>query len=396
MLKVIEQKQDGRVAPVENGFAGHANNILGDLNSMRRDTPFVNMSLGEYLPYWEYETGRTKNLDTGSDNRRKLVRDFFLSLGILDVGEVTVKNLTGKRNDNATWLFPELVRAAIEIGIGEGPVYPNIVAEKQRVAGERTAVMPTLRVNQNVPEELGEDSTMPEATVTYGSRDVSIYPKGLSIKFTYDALAGMKMRLVQKFLQSQGQLMGLALDADAIRVLISGDQENGSQNAAVIGIENTTTGLQYRDLIRVFAWMAGQSHKCDTMIVSFQEAVEVFDMNEFKLKNQQGTVQIQAKSNMPVPSNLNIFAKSNMPEGKILMLDSKKALVEFDAEPLLVETDRLIFDRIQGTALSMRVGFANLYRTARVVLDLGHAYSEDDYNFDHYDWFTPLDSVPLS
>ncbi len=399
MLQIISQTQDGLINPVENGFKGQANEILQDLNAMRRGTPFINMSLGEYLPYWMFETKRQSKLDQSKDNRKTLVKDFFMALGILNVGEVTVKNLRNlsvKRNDGAAWLFPELVRSAIEIGLGDGPIYPNIVAEKQRVSGERTAVMPSVRVNQNFPERLGEDQTMPEATVTYGSRNITIYPKGLSIKFTYDALSGMKLKLLQLFLRSQGKLMGLTLDADAMNVLISGDQQNGSQEAAVIGVTDTTAGLQYRDMIRAYTWMAGQAHVCDTMIVSFQDAIDIFDMDEFKLKTQQGTVLIQAKSNIPLPSNINIWAKSNMPERKILLLDSNNALIEFDAEPLLVETDKLIFERIEGTALSMRAGFGNLFRTARVILDLDHNYTDPGYGFDDYDWFEPLDAIPLA
>lgn len=396
MLSIISQTQDGMISPQENGFKHQADTILQDLNMMRRSTPFINMSLGEYLPYWEYENKKVNSLNFNQEHKRDLVRDFFLSLGILNIGEVTVKNLAVKRNDGARFLFPELVRSAVEIGLSTGPIYPNIVAEVQRTSGERTAVMPTVHINQNYPERLGEDETMPEATVTYGSRNVNIYAKGLGIKFTYDALSGMKIKLLQMFLQSQGKLVGLACDADALNVLISGDQQNGSQEAAVIGLSDHTKGVQYSDLIRVYTWMSGQGHVADTMIVGFDAAMDMFNMDEFKLKNQSGTSLIKAKSNIPLPTDLSIYAKSNMPEKKILILDSKSALVEFEGEPLLVETDKLIFERIEGTAVSMRVGFANLYRTGRVVLDLDHDYSDEGYSFEDYAWFGPLDSIPLA
>lgn len=396
MLEIIQQTRDGLVTPKDNGFRNHADDILQDLNAMRRGTPFTNMSLGEYLPYWAFENKKAEKLDLSKENKSTLVKDFFLDLGILNIGEVTVKKLANKRNDGARWLFPELVRSAIEIGLVEGPIYPGVTAETQQVSGERTAVMPSIRVNQNYPERLGEDQTMPEAIVTYGSRNVTIYPHGLSIKFTYDALAGMKINLLQKFLQSQGKLLGLTLDASMLNVLISGDQVNGTYDAAVIGMVDKTAGLQYKDLIRVYTWMAGQTHVCDTMIVSFADAIDIFDMDEFKLRNQQGTVLIQAKSNIPLPSNISIYAKSNMPEKKIMLLDSKNALVMFESEPLLIETDKLIFDRIEGTAMSIRAGFGNLYRTARVVLDMDHDYTDVGYDFESYDYFSPLDAIPLS
>jgi len=396
MLQIIRDAREGLIAPrKESGFYNHAQEILSGLDQMRRaGTEYDDMPLGKYLCYWVHEKQNEK-LDLSHEHREQKLSEFYRDIGVLDPGEIMIRQLANKRNDAATWLFPELIRSAIEIGLGDGPIYPNITAEVQRVSGERTAVMPQIRVNQNYPERLGEDQTMPEAIVTYGSRNVPIYPKGLAIKFTYDALAGMKVGLLQKFLQSQGSLMGLTLDADALNVLISGDQETGTMSAAVIGVDNKTTGLQYKDLVRVFTYAAGQMHTMDTIVVSFTDAIQLFDMDEFKTR-EQGTALITAKRNIPLPESISVFAKSNMPEGQIMVLDSKNALVEFDAEPLLIETSRLIFERIEGTATSMRVGFGNLHRTARVILDLDHEYADAGYAFSDYAWFTPLDNIPLT
>lgn len=395
MLDIITSSLSGLIAPqMVNGWHNHSEEILLGLDEARRSRPYKNMSLGEYLCYFAHEK-LDKKLDLSKENRKDLVGEFYRDIGILNPGEVTVKNLTSTYHKGSRFLFPELVRSAVEQGLADA-IYPNIVAETQKVSGERTAVMPTLILNNNIPEAVGEGETMPQATVTYTSRSIELYPKALGIKFTYDALNGMKMNLLQKFLGNQGMLMGLTLDADALNVLLSGDQGNGSQSPAIVGISSTTSGLQYEDFIRIFTWIAGRGFIADTIIVSFEEAIKVFNMDEFKLRDQNGTVLIESMSNIPLPQNINIWAKSNMPSEKIIVMDSNNALVEFDAEPLLIETDKMIFERIEGTTTSMRVGFGNLHRTARVVIDLSQEYGTAGYGFDDYPWFAPLDNIPLS
>ena len=396
MLEIIRNAREGVITPKQNGFSGNAKDILEGLDGLRRSRPaWENMSLGQYLSYWEFENHKTNKIDTSSEHQSELVREFMMSMGFLDTGKVTVKRLRSNGSDvTQRWLFPELIRAAIEEGVGVGAIHQSVVAATEMVEGERIAVMPTIKFVSK-PKRLGEFEDIPESRVEYKSRNVPIYPHGLGIKFSYDALDGMSMDMFGRFLATQGTMVGLGMDASMIDVLYNGDQLDSSMSAAVIGVDSTTNGFQYSDFLRACILLAGQGFMLDTLIMSFTDAKNIFDIDEFKLRDS-GTALIVPQRNIPIPSSIQMFAKSNATEGQIIALDSKNALVEFAGEPLLIENQRFIFERQEGTAVTAKVGFANLYRTGRLVIDTGHTYGDNGYGIDDYSWFEPIDMIPAA
>ena len=395
MLEIIRNERLGLVAPKTCVFSDKAPEILEGLDGMRRNKPqFEDMSLGRYLAYWSSEKNEAK-LDLSAENQDHLVREFNMSLGFLDTGKVTVKSFRQNTTDaTQRWMFPELIRAAIEEGVGDGAIHAEIVAAQENVEGERIAVMPSIKFMQK-PERIREGQDIPESMVEYKSRNVPIYPHGLGIKFSYDALDGMSMDMFGKFLATQGTIMGLSYDAIAIDVLYSGDQNDSSQSAAVIGVDNTTDGFQYADFLRAAIQLAGQGFMLDSIVCDFAQAKKLFNLEEFKVRGE-GTALIIPKRNIPLPNEINIFAKSNATTNQIVCFDSRNALVEFTGEPLLIENQRNIWERSEGTAITARVGFGNLYRTARIVFDVSQTYGGSGYGIDDYSWFTPLDLIPAA
>lgn len=396
MLEIIRNARDGVVAPKANGFSGNAREILEGLDGLRRSRPaWENMSLGKYLGYWEFETNKTNKIDLSVDHQNELVREFMMSLGFLDIGRVTVKRLrTNTADATQSWLFPELIRAYIEEGAGTGSIHQSVVAATENVEGERIAIMPTIKF-VGKPKRLGELEDIPTARVEYRSRNVPILPHGLGMKFSYDALDGMSMDMFGKFLATQGAMVGLGMDASMIDVLYNGDQYDNSMSAAVIGVDNTTNGFQYSDFLRAAILLAGQGFMLDTLIMSFNDAKSMFNIDEFKLRGE-GTALIVPERNIPLPSTVKMFAKSNATDGKIIALDSRNAVVEFVGEPMLIENQKFIFERQEGTAITSRVGFANLYRTGRLVIDTANTYGSAGFGIDDYDWFEPIDLFPAA
>lgn len=335
-------------------FHGKIKEMVMEMNSIRSDSRRpVDITLREYLKLnaQKYDNATPESL--------------YESLGIIS-SEDTVQNLFSMPDEDVRWLVPEIWRDAIRLGLRKAPIWPSLVASTQTV-NQTTVKMPFWNMSAAVASRVEEAETIPLGNVSYGSKEVTIFKVGKGIKITYEVQNYVSVNIVSIFLQDFGIKMGHSLDTLLINTLINGDQANGSDSAPVIGVATPNT-LVYKDLLRIFVRMARMGRVPNTIIGGEEMAIDTLDLTEFKTRNT-GTPDKTLNLKTPVPQSVDFFIHGNVPDDQLIMVDTGATVIKLDAQPLLVESEKIISNQTQETYASLTTGFASLFRDGRVILD---------------------------
>lgn len=292
---------------------------------------------------------------------------FYEDLGI-DPEVDTIQNLftLPDSDDTTRWLIPEIWRSAIDLGLRTAPIWSNVTALEQSVS-QTSIKMPYWEMSDAAPRYVGEAETIPLGNVAYGTKDVAIRKMGRGIKMSYEVAQYSSIALVNIFLRDFGIKLGHALDTLLIDVLINGEQADGSESAPVIGVTSATT-LDYKSFLRLFIRMARIGRSPSTMIAGENMALDTLDLDEYKTR-VSGTPQERLNIRTPLPNSVDFFIHGNVPANQVIVLDPGASVIKLNAQPLLIESDKIVSNQTLETYASLTTGFATLFRDARVIVD---------------------------
>lgn len=308
-------------------------------------------------------------------SREELLED----LGI-DFSVDTIQNLMGSGDFNVRWLIPEIYRDAIRAGYRKAPIWPSITAIEEGTTG-LTQIMPQVNMSDSAPKRVGEAETIPLGSLSYGSKSFKIFKVGRGIKIPYEVVQYVNLNVVNIFLEDFGVKMGQAMDVLALDTLINGEQADGSEAAAIIGVGQTGTDNKvYKDFLRVWVRMSRIARVPSVIVGGEDAAIATLDLDEFK-KRELGTPMKTLDLQTPLPSTSKYFIHGNVPTDQEIIIDPTRALAKFNAQPLLVESEKIVSNQTEAFYASLTTGFAKLFRDAAIILDASKAWST--YNFNH-------------
>src|SRR5690606_28661429 len=255
-----------------------------------------------------------------------------------------------------------------------------------------SVTIPHINMSEAMPKYVGEAETMQTGNISFGSKSLKVRKMGRGIKIPYEVNQYVAINVVGIFLQDFGVKLNHGIDALMIDTLINGEQANGSESAPVIGVDNTTTGFVYKDLLRVWIRMARIGKAPKAIIGGEEAAIETLNLSEFKTKNQ-GTPDKTLNLKTPIPSSSSYFIHGAMPDDQQMVIDPSSAVIKYNAQPLLVESDRIISNQTVETYASLTTGFGILFRDARVIIDSSIAFSGN--GFPSYMEVDTLESVTI-
>lgn len=300
---------------------------------------------------------------------------FYAELGI-DMTRMTVEKML-TTNDLTRWLFPELFRDAIRLGLEYNPIYPGLITGEETI--ESTGItMP--RITQPDADDVRLRDTAEGASITEGQlvtwneKQVTIKKKARGLKQTYESIMFTPINLAAVYFEELGARLGSDLDADFINILINGDQSGGSEAAPVIGAAVAGT-LSYTDLAR--AWIRFQriGRTSAAMITNEADAITILAMAEFNNTANGSPAQFGGQNNptlrvkTPLPTSQDLYVHDSIPDNQIIFVDKSRAIVQLTALPLLVESERIVNRQLTGEYVSLISGFANVFKDGRLLLD---------------------------
>lgn len=384
------------------GLKGKVRQIVGELDTMRgRSGRPRDISLRQYLAQ-NYQTGAGEPLQPGH---------LFAELGI-DPQSTPVHELMN--DPDARFLLPEIIRTGIARGMGlsrrgavsHGPVlteanggqhfvtpevfldpvmrgavqgvfYPDLIVREEPVP-EPTVSVPRIELSDAALAKSEEGVTIEEGSVSYSTKDVKLQKRAKGIKVTYEAIQFNTLSFVELFFQDLGRMLGATLNSDCVDVIVNGDQADGSEAAAVVGVEDTGEGITWLDVLRV-AIQFSQLGRTGTSAIAASEAALKF-LNLPEVKNRvQGSALMPVAMRSPVVLPENLYISNKVAANQLVIQDSSAALVQLTAQALMLETERIASKQLAGTFASIYTGFAKLQRNASIILDGSIAYASHGF-----------------
>jgi hypothetical protein len=303
---------------------------------------------------------------------------FYRRLGV-DLSHMTVEKMLSTSDLNR-WLFPEVVRDAVLLGLEYTPFYGVITAGEENIASTGIT-MPSMDFSSVDMTEVklrdtNEGATITEGEIiTWGEKQVTVRKKARGLQQTYESIMFCPIDLAAIYFEEMGTQLGADLDSDLINIAFNGDQSDGSQAAPVIGAATAST-LTYQDLVRAWTRFARLGRQSTVLLTSEADASTILNLPQFQrtvFPNSQTPAAAQGgpilNLKVPLPTTQDIYPHDSVPDGKIVLVDKRRFAIQLTAMPLLLESERLVRRQVQGEYASIITGFANLFKNGRLVLD---------------------------
>ncbi|MEO8650505.1 MAG: hypothetical protein ABI539_15185 [Acidobacteriota bacterium] len=305
--------------------------------------------------------------------------DAMRQRALASFGPITTEAAGGQR-----FISPEIFLDPVNRGAVQSTFYPDLIIREETVS-QPQVVIPKLDLSDAVLKDSGEAATIEEGSVTYSTKTATLKKKARAIQITYEAIQFSSLSLVQLFMEDFGRILGHTLNGMAVDAIVNGEQSDLSENAAVIGVENTANGITWLDLTRV-AIRLGLLGRVGTQIIA-NETTGLNYLNLSEVKNkQQGTPLLGTAIRSPLQMPEEMYVSTKVGTNKVVIQDPSASIVQLTAQPLMVETEKIIMKQIQGTATSIYTGFAKLQRNASVVIDGSILFSGNGFPA----WMTPF------
>lgn len=337
-------------------YKGKIKNLVMKANAMRnhRSTP-VDITFSEII---QKEFGADVSVDS-----------FYESLGV-NPGFDTLENLFTTPDNDIRWLIPEIFRDSLRLGYRKSPIWPAITAMEETTTG-LSQVLPSINMADAAPKRVGEGETIPVGALTFQSKKFDIHKFGRGIKLTDEVSRYVNLNLISAYFEDFGIKMGLGVDYLAILTLINGEQSDGSESAPVIGVKTPNT-LTFRDILKIWIRMAKIGRNPKVSLGSEDTALETWDLDEFKLKTQ-GSTEYKLNIKTPLPNGSDYYIHGSIPQYQQIIVDPTAALIKLNAQPMMVESERIVSNQTEAFYASFTLGFAKMFTDAALILD----YSKD-------------------
>lgn len=299
----------------------------------------------------------------------------YEDLGI-DPSVDTIENLFSVAEADVRWLVPEIFRDALRLGLRKAPIYPSLVAAEETLKG-LTATVPAWNMSDAAPKITGEYETIKLGEVSYGHKTIKVRKLARGIKVSYEVKKYVSLNIVSIFMQDFGVKLGMGLDTMALDALINGDQPSGTDAVSVVGVATANT-LTYVDLLKVWVRLGRLGKNPNIMIGGENMAIDTLNLTEFKQRNT-GTPDAKFTLKSPVPQNSSYFIHGYIPEDQVLIVDPATALIKYTAEPLLVESEKIVSNQSEATYASITCGFGTMLQDSRLVIDKSLAFSSNGF-----------------
>ena len=268
--------------------------------------------------------------------------------------------------DKNRLVTPEIVMDPIEEGKVQSSFYDRLVARTTPLR-DSSATVPKLDLSDATATMSGEMARPRTGRVSISSKKVEIFKVSRSLEITYEAVRRHELDFVQLYFRRLGNVLGSQLNRQLTTISINGDQSDGTESAAVIGVKTANT-LTYADVVRASTRMSLLNEPPTAILAGEEMGVEWQDNDAVK-NRQSGDALINLTPQTPVVRDFALYTSPNMPNNQIQLISVPNAFVQLVEQPLLVETDRFIREQFYTTVASAYIGFMNFSRTARVIID---------------------------
>lgn len=305
------------------------------------------------------------------------VEYIFQDMGI-DPSTDTISNILSLPDISARYIIPEIYREPIRLGLRTSPIYSQLVAVEQNVTGMQFNA-PAIQMSDAEMKYTGVAETITTGDVDYTSKTVSLRKMARGIKIPYEVSNFCSINFISIFLQDLGVKLGKQLDMLALTVLSNGEQADGSESIATIGVASTTGGVVYRDLTKAYLRMGRLGKNPTVMVAGEDMALALTNLPEFKYRMASGPKQATLEIKSPMPNASSLFVHSGIASNKVMIIDTASTLAKYNGQALLLESEKIVSNQTEATYASLITGFGILFRDSRIMVDQSIAFSGNGF-----------------
>jgi hypothetical protein len=272
-------------------------------------------------------------------------------------------------------------------GAVQSVFYPDLIIREIPVA-QPSVIVPYFNLSDASIGDGDEGSTVEEGSVNYGTKNVILRKRQKGIKITYEAIEFNTLDLAAIFFHDLGRLLGNRLNGDCVNAIVNGDLADLSEAASVIGVQDTTKGFQYIDVITVWVRLGLLGRMSSSILGNETTANSYLNLTEVKNRQFNGVPLLETRTKTPLPTQQDLYVSVQVPANQLVFQDSSMSMAQLTARPLMVETEKIIHKQLAGTYASIITGFTKLQRNASVVIDQTLAFSGHGFPT----WMSPFNS----
>lgn len=313
------------------------------------------------------------------------IKDFYKANDLENAMQTMTMKQMLTTNDHGRYILPEIWRDSVQKGLEYEGLSVNLVARNDNIAG-RTILMPSVDFSKTDTREYEMHVVNEGAEIPVGyadaedERTVRIFKRGRGLIQTYEATRELPVGLAAMYFQNVGRMLTVQLDNAILDVLLNGDQEDGSMSVATMGVQSTTNGIAYEDIVRAWVRQSRLHQTSRVMVANEATAMTILNMEAFQrtlpaggtVANPTGTT-VNVKT--PLPTSQDLYISEAIPDKKVLFVNPARAVAQLTAQPLMLESDKQIEKQVNRTYASIITGFANIDHEARLLLDGTASYT---------------------
>jgi hypothetical protein len=264
------------------------------------------------------------------------------------------------------FIIPEIFGEAIRTGYEHASLHQGWIAGTTNMNGHKMT-LPRIERGDGVPSIVAEGADMPVGSIKFGKKDVSIFKVGTGFQITDELVRDSRLDHLFIFLGEVGNDMAIASDVHAIRVLVNGEQADGSESAPVIGVE-TTGAVKTIDCRRTMSRMDRMKKPVTNGVLNEEDSL--LDLNAATPEREEKHIDEYMKiksDNWTLPGN------------QLMFLNARQAMVKLQYRGLVTERRRNPRNQTEELFISDHINFAIVKRDARIILDKDLAFSSNGF-----------------
>jgi len=265
-------------------------------------------------------------------------------------------------------LMPEFMMREIKRGQTMRPELNRLIASTSGISSSRYTpfhIDTGAADNRLSLRPVGEAAEVPALVVTDQANTIVIPDYGLTLRVTYKALRYRTMAQFKVLLWYVGYRLASDRVALAVNTLINGD---GNANAAEVLETGVSGTLDYDDMVVFFNEFF--PYQPNIMVCHKDVIKTVLTIAEFK--DPLIGFKFQSSGEITSPLGATLVRCDEVPADVVVGLDNRFALEEVFAQPLTIEYDKVIEQRLEEAVISESVAYAKIIEAAVKVLDITH------------------------
>lgn len=262
-------------------------------------------------------------------------------------------------------LMPEFMMREIRRGMNMRPELGRLLASSAQIGASRYSPIKIDRTSNDAALSLrpvGDGAEIPSVNVTEQNNTIVVPDYGLNLKVTYKALRYRSMAQFKVLLWYIGYRLQSDKVALVVNTIINGD---GNTNSATVVNTDVTGTLDYDDLVKF--WNEFYPYQPNILICHKDKIRSILTLTEFK--DPMIGFSFQANGEITSPLGATLIRCDEVPTDYVIGLDNRFAIEEVVSQPLMVEYDKVIEQKIEEAVISESIAYAKVVKDASLVLD---------------------------